>query len=1067
MKNKKVSLVILAIAAIWPGSVLSALAQGGGGGGDLLLSTLDRQDQFAAVAYNSNAGEFLVVWSNGGTIYGQGYDLQGSPLGENFVISSGGPFAFYPAVAYSLSADRYLVVWQDWRNHTDDDIYGQLVDADRTLLGDNLAIYLGAGNQQLPDVDFDGSYFLVVWEGNYQDDSEEVCGRFVEPDGTVHMAVLPIATEGGTSRQEPAVAYSADANEYLVVFRYDGGASTEIHARRVEVNGNLPGSEYTVADQPYTYGPDLAATPWGATGGYVAVWHDYRAGDYNIYGRVVLAGADNSFDGADFAISNAAGSQQLQPAIARSPTTGQFLVVWEDDRADLVSGVDLYAQRLTDDANLEGSDLAVSTSPGEQRFPAIAAGQNPDLYLVAWHDDRAGVEDLYGQRVAWNGSLLWYEFAISAQPEAQSAPAVAYDHDQDQYLAVWQDQRDGHWAIYGQRLSAEGWPLEPPWAIESDGHDNVEPAVAYSGAEHLFVVVWADEDLDKLEGRQVPPAGQATVLFSVLDSDGGRHPALAYDNDSNHFLVAWDDGNNVYARALEGDGFPFGGDSTLVTDDGVGWDQYPAVVLNTDDLLFLVAWQADLGAGMVNIEGRHLNQYGDLSGPAFPIAGDDLVPRHRPTVAYDRDTQHYLAVYEYQVAAKEFDLYGQRLDNNGARVGAELIIRNQPAGADQFGPDIFYVSEASQYYVIWAEDQGTGSGYDLYGQWLDAAGNPSSSLLPFFRYPGDQQSPHLAYDMDHEQGLVVWSDTRRSKEGDVYARLGALDLEPPVALFTRDPTVGPAGTTFVLDARPSHDNLTPAGALRVRWDWTSNGSWDTPLSYDKVVSQTVLLPGTYTVTLEVWDLMWLTDTISLPISVQPAGPNTPPTAGLTLNPVIGTAGTSFQLDASASTDAETPAADLEVRWDWENDGVFDTGWSGLKVRNRPFTEAGFHLARVEVRDEEGLTDAAVRAFLVLPGDGLTLTITPDTAALQPGETLLFHATAWDSYDNPMANPPVAWSVADPQAGTIGAEGLFTASLQAGEYADAVVATWDDLSDAATVTIVYPYAAYLPVVVRDY
>ncbi len=1053
-------LVLLMAASLAAGAVPAA-AQTGGSGGDLLLSTFEGFDYDVAVAYNSQAQEFLVVWSHEGDLYGQGYDMQGIPLGENFVINSEGS-AYYPSVAYSLLADRYLVAWQDMRHQNMGDIYGQMVDADRTLWGGNLEIYLGDGRQEHPDVVSDGTNFLVVWQ-DFTDHS--VSGRFVYTTGGMEDAFL-IAGQDGTSREQPAVAYNPDAGEYLVVFRYDLADETEIRARRLDIHASPVGAEYLIADQPYAYDPNLAATPWGATGGYVVVWDDHRAGDYNIYGRVVLAGADNSFDGADFAICNAAGSDQWRPVIARSPASGRFLVAWADDRQELTSGWDLYGQRLTDDANLEGVNFVISAAYGDQDYPAIAAGQSPDLYLVAWEDWRATPTDIYGQRVAGNGSLLWYEFAISAQPEPQSAPAVAYDPDEDLYLAVWQDQRDGHWAIYGQRLTADGQPLDVPWAIEADGHDNVEPVVAYSNVEHLFIVVWADEDLDQLEGRQVPPAGFATVPFAVPDSDGGHHPALAYDNVSNHFLLAWDDGSDVYARALDGDGFPFGGNSTLVA-DGEGVQSYPAIVLNTVDRLFLVVWQTDWGGNNVRLYGYHLQPDGDLSGPSFPIAGGDGVPRFHPAVAYDRDSQHYLVVYEYQVASKEFDIRGQRLTSSGELAGAELIIRDQPAGAEQFGPQVFYVPEAGQYYVIWAEDQGTDTDCDLYGRWLDAAGSPASSLLPFFRYAGDQQYPRLAYDMDHEQGLVVWFDTRRSGSGDVYARLGALDREPPVALFTRDPTVGPAGTTFVFDARPSHDNLTPPGALRVRWDWTSNGSWDTPLSFDKVVSQTVLAPGVYTVTLEVWDLMWLTDTVSLPIYVQAAGGNTPPTASLAVNPLIGVAGTTFQLDASASADAETPAANLQVRWDWENDGTFNTLWSTVKTQQHTYTDAGFHTVRVEVRDAAGLTDAAVRPFLVLPGAVLTLTVTPDAATMQPGETLRFRATAWDAYDNEMSNPNVVWSVTNAAAGTIDSSGVFTASFQAGTYAHVIQATSGSVHDTASVTIVYPYSLYLPLVLRGY
>ncbi len=181
---------------------------------------------------------------------------------------------------------------------------------------------------------------------------------------------------------------------------------------------------------------------------------------------------------------------------------------------------------------------------------------------------------------------------------------------------------------------------------------------------------------------------------------------------------------------------------------------------------------------------------------------------------------------------------------------------------------------------------------------------------------------------------------------------------------------------------------------------------------------------------------------------------------------MGLAGSTFTLDASGCADAETASANLQVRWDWENDGTFDTSWSILKVRKPTYTEAGLHTARVEVRDEEGLTGAVERNLLILPGDVITLEVSPSTATLLPGETLQFHATAWDTYDNEMSNPGVAWSVTDGQAGTIDADGVFTASTRAGTYPNVIKATSGSVTDVASVTIVWPYQVYLPLVLRN-
>ncbi|HIE37793.1 MAG TPA: hypothetical protein EYP77_01760 [Anaerolineae bacterium] len=91
---------------------------------------------------------------------------------------------------------------------------------------------------------------------------------------------------------------------------------------------------------------------------------------------------------------------------------------------------------------------------------------------------------------------------------------------------------------------------------------------------------------------------------------------------------------------------------------------------------------------------------------------------------------------------------------------------------------------------------------------------------------------------------------------------------------------------------------------------------------------------------------------------------TPPTATLDGSPLSGTITTTFAFDASGSTDAQTPPEQLEVRWDWEGDYVWDTGWSTTKVVTHTFLRLGTFDVTVEVRDGVDLRDVATRTVTV-------------------------------------------------------------------------------------------------------
>jgi glutamine cyclotransferase len=80
-------------------------------------------------------------------------------------------------------------------------------------------------------------------------------------------------------------------------------------------------------------------------------------------------------------------------------------------------------------------------------------------------------------------------------------------------------------------------------------------------------------------------------------------------------------------------------------------------------------------------------------------------------------------------------------------------------------------------------------------------------------------------------------------------------------------------------------------------------------------------------------------------SSGPSGPEV--TADLTVTPVVGTVITDFTFDAGGSS---SQGRALEYRWDWENDGVWDTDWSSESVVVHRFVSGDTLTTRVQVRD---------------------------------------------------------------------------------------------------------------------
>jgi len=105
----------------------------------------------------------------------------------------------------------------------------------------------------------------------------------------------------------------------------------------------------------------------------------------------------------------------------------------------------------------------------------------------------------------------------------------------------------------------------------------------------------------------------------------------------------------------------------------------------------------------------------------------------------------------------------------------------------------------------------------------------------------------------------------------------------PTARFTYSPTLPFVNDTITFDASTSTDS-DPGATLQARWDWQSDGTWDTSLSSTLTAQHAFGASGTYTVKLEIQDSNGFSDTDSKVISVFASGGGgvgAPPGYGLT------------------------------------------------------------------------------------------------------------------------------------------------------------------------------------------
>ncbi|HSQ38156.1 MAG TPA: hypothetical protein VLS92_09725 [Acidimicrobiia bacterium] len=386
-------------------------------------------DTEAAVAYNSKANEYLVVWmdgrnqgSRGSDIYGRRLSASGARLGSDFRICGSGADGEdrSPAVAYNPAANQYLVVWSDARSGASrgQDIYGQRISATGTAVGGELRISGPAAikNEAYPAVAYNSTsnQYLVVWEDWRSQASRgfDIYGRRLTAAGAFVGADFRISGAAAVANDMvPAVAYNRTSNEYLVVWMDGRNSSTrgiDLYGQRLSAAGATVGGEFRVSSAAATaneYKPELAHNP--AANQYLVVWADERNNAtrlWDVYAKRLSA--TGAAIGADVRVSGPRGtSYDVQPVAAYNPTASQYLVAWADKRSFATRGYDIYARRLSASGGLIGGDFRVAGAGGiaDEELPAIAHNPSANQYLVVWQDARKLATrglDIYGRRIA-------------------------------------------------------------------------------------------------------------------------------------------------------------------------------------------------------------------------------------------------------------------------------------------------------------------------------------------------------------------------------------------------------------------------------------------------------------------------------------------------------------------------------------------------------------------------------------------------------------------------------------------------------------------------------------------
>jgi PKD repeat protein len=243
------------------------------------------------------------------------------------------------------------------------------------------------------------------------------------------------------------------------------------------------------------------------------------------------------------------------------------------------------------------------------------------------------------------------------------------------------------------------------------------------------------------------------------------------------------------------------------------------------------------------------------------------------------------------------------------------------------------------------------------------------------------------------------------------------------------------------------ENERYSTALAFDWDFGDGSAH----SHEKIAAHSYSFSGTYTVTLRVMDAEGAVGTDTLSVTVT--NTNLPPVADAG-GPYQAFEGATITFDARGSYDPDNGPANPVYRWDFQNDGTWDTQWSQSPMATCTWGDdySGVAVLQVSDGDLNDTDTATVTVFNVLPSGSVSIStpqqnegspITFSAHVTDPGSDDIFLTWKWGFgapddhstyYNNGVSPDPYPSTdihprdVTDVKTHTYGDNGAFTVTV---------------------------------------
>ncbi len=376
-----------------------------------------------------------------------------------------------------------------------------------------------------------------------------------------------------------------------------------------------------------------------------------------------------------------------------------------------------------------------------------------------------------GQAVPAGGEFLVNTYTTSNQFRAD----VAVDADGD-FVVVWQSNRqDGSsFGVFGQRYDRDGTPLGSEFQINTFTTQAQNVAGVASDADGNFVVIWSsggnqDGSSTGIFGRRFDREGNALgneFQVPTYTTSVQNNSRVASDADGN-FIVVWQsfgqDGDRfgMFGQRFDSAGGTLGDDFQINTYT-TGSQSVPSLGANRSGH-FIVVWSSPQVDSRGDIFGQRFDSAGNRVGDEFLVNTDTTDRQTAADVAVGDDGRFVVVWASDNLDGDDFGIFAQRFGSMGAKVGGEFQV-NTYTTYSQFIPTV-EMRPSGEFVIAWESDR---FGYEYYGftytypdvvaQQFDSSGNRiGTEFTVNTTVDYYQRDPALAMD-NTGNFVVVWDD---------------------------------------------------------------------------------------------------------------------------------------------------------------------------------------------------------------------------------------------------------------------------------------------------------------------